>query len=152
MYICHFIRPLEEEFIQKFFGQVGKIKEIQIGEYKNKACNKRKRRTIYFAIVIFKKASDAAKILVDVEGQKKMQQVVNKTVKKNVKYVEFGDESEDDQNDEDRPLTQEEQHNLEMEEGGFTIVKAGADTMKSVKAKVSDGKETVMLGISQEEA
>lgn len=72
MYICHFIRPLEEEFIQKFFGQVGKIKEIQIGEYKNKACNKRKRRTIYFAIVVFKKASDADRILVDTEGQKKM--------------------------------------------------------------------------------
>lgn len=72
-------------------------------------------------------------------------------MKKNVKYVEFGDESEDEK-EEDRPLTQEEIHNLEMEEGGFTVVKTGASTMKSVKAKTSDGKETVMLGITQEDA
>lgn len=36
--------------------------------------------------------------------------------------------------------------------GGFTVVKDGASTMKSVKAKTTDGKQTVMLGISQEEA
>lgn len=69
MFICHFLRPLEEEFIQKFFGQIGKIKQILIGEYKNKACNKRKRRTIYFAIVVFKNVEDANKVLVDSTGQ-----------------------------------------------------------------------------------
>ena len=65
LYVCHFLRPIEETFIQKFFGQVGKISAIHIGTYKNKACNKRKRRTIYYAIIVFKKASDMRKVVED---------------------------------------------------------------------------------------
>ena len=57
LYLCHFLRPIEDEFVQKFFGSIGKIKQIYLGEYKNKACNKRKRRTIYYAIIVFKTAA-----------------------------------------------------------------------------------------------
>ena len=79
VYLCHFLRPIEEEFIQKYFGKVGKIKQIMIGEYKNKACNKRKRRTIYYAIVVFKLASDCQRILSD---SKLVQSIVNSVTKK----------------------------------------------------------------------
>jgi hypothetical protein len=44
--------------IQKYFGLAGKIKQIHIGEFKNKANNKRKRRVLYFAIVVYKSVED----------------------------------------------------------------------------------------------
>ena len=31
IYITHFLRPIEENFLLKFFGQVGKIKQIHFG-------------------------------------------------------------------------------------------------------------------------
>lgn len=58
IYVCHFIRPLDEDTIQKLFGIVGKIKQIHIGEYKNKANNKKKRRTVYFALITYKRVED----------------------------------------------------------------------------------------------
>jgi hypothetical protein len=63
--ICHFVRPIDENTIQKFFGLVGKIKQIQIGEYKNKGNNKRQRRTVYFATVVFKSAEDVNMLMND---------------------------------------------------------------------------------------
>jgi hypothetical protein len=32
---------MDENTVQKFFGMVGKIRQVQIGEYKNKGNNKR---------------------------------------------------------------------------------------------------------------
>lgn len=58
LYVCHFVRPIDEATINKYFGIAGKIKQIHIGEYKNKANNKRKRRTVHFAIVVYKNAED----------------------------------------------------------------------------------------------
>ena len=63
IYVCHFVKPIEETFLKKIYGQVGRIREIHFGEYKNKACNKRKRRTIYFAIIVYKYKDDCQKIL-----------------------------------------------------------------------------------------
>ncbi len=65
IYVCHFERPIEEGFIHRYFGIVGKIKQVQIGEYKNKANNKRKRRTVYFALVVYKNAEDCKLVLSD---------------------------------------------------------------------------------------
>ena len=39
-----------------------------------------------------------------------------------------------------------------MEEGGFTVIQTGDASMQSKKAKASDGMETTMLGITQDEA
>lgn len=61
--ICHFNKPIDENTVQKFFGLAGKIKQIQIGDYKNKGNNKRKRRTVYFALVVYKSADDCKAIL-----------------------------------------------------------------------------------------
>ena len=56
--VCHFVRAIEEEFIHKYFGMVGKIKQIHLGQFKNKANKSRKRRTMYFALVVYKKKED----------------------------------------------------------------------------------------------
>lgn len=42
-------------------------------------------------------------------------------------------------------------HEKEMEDGGFTLVRDGAQNVMSKKHKVSDGNHTTMVGISQEE-
>lgn len=39
-----------------------------------------------------------------------------------------------------------------MEEGGFTLVKEGAQTLESKRKRVADGVHTTMLGITKEEA
>jgi hypothetical protein len=59
LHICHFLRPIEETTIQKYFGGAGKIQQVQIGEFRNKANKKQKRRTLYFALVVYKRAEDA---------------------------------------------------------------------------------------------
>ena len=144
IYLCHFLREIDETFVQKFFGQVGKIKQIHFGVYKNKACNKRKKRTIYFAIIVFKKAADCDAILKD---PKLMQKIVNKTTKKNVKSA-FDLDDSDQEIDLDGPLTDAQRHELEMQDGGFTLVREGAaENSQSKKFKVSDGDATV-VGIS----
>ena len=145
IYLCHFLRAIDETFVQKFFGQIGKIKQIHFGVYKNKACNKRKKRTIYFAIIVFKHVEDCQKCLDD---PKYLQKIVNKTTKKHVKTA-FDDFDSD--HEEGAPLTETQQHEKDMEDGGFTLVREGADTIQSKKSKVSDGNHTTMVGISQEE-
>ena len=70
--------------------------------YKNKACNKRKRRAVYFAIILFKKAEDCNKILSD---PKFLQKIVNKTTKKHVKSA-FDQFDSDEEVDENAPMTE----------------------------------------------
>ena len=84
LYVCHFERPIEENFIQRFFGLVGRIKQVHLGEYKNKANNKRKRRTVYFALVVYKDSDDCSLALND---SKFLQSKANKLTKKGVKFT-----------------------------------------------------------------
>ena len=81
--ICHFLRAIDENTVQKYFGLGGKIKQVQIGEYKNKANNKRKRRTVYFALVVYKTAEDCRMVLSE---PKFLQSKVNKLMRKSVKF------------------------------------------------------------------
>lgn len=81
--VCHFLKPIEEATVHKFFGLAGKIKQVHLGEYKNKANNKRKRRTVYFALVAYKAAEDCRRVLGD---PKVLQALVNKVMRKSVKY------------------------------------------------------------------
>lgn len=83
IYVCHFLKPLTEDILHKLFGIVGKLKQIHIGEYKNKANNKRKRRTVYFAIVVYKNAEDCQTVL---NEPKYLQAKVNKVMKKSAKF------------------------------------------------------------------
>lgn len=70
-------------------------------------------------------------------------------MKKNVKWVGFGESDEEEQLD---PNTPEAMHQAEMEDGyggdSFTIVKEGDDNIFSKKHKAADNKNTTMLGIS----
>lgn len=63
----------------------GKVKQVHLGEYKNKANNKRKRRTVYFALVVYKNASDVAALL---SQPKVLQNKINLLTKKGVKFSE----------------------------------------------------------------
>jgi hypothetical protein len=107
--ICHFVRPIDENTVQKYFGLAGKIKQIQIGEYKNKANNKRKRRTVYFALVVYKSAEDCLSILTE---PKVFQGKVNKMLKKSVKFSRnpFADEDEGSSSEEDPEKVQQKEH------------------------------------------
>ncbi|CDW80894.1 UNKNOWN [Stylonychia lemnae] len=147
IYVCHFLRAIEESFIQKFFGLAGKIKQINIGEYKNKANNKRKRRTVYFALVTYKNTEDCNHVL---DEPKFLQAKVNLLTKKGIKFSEnpFAKDNEEEEVEE-----QDDDHQEKMQDGGFTMVTAAAlnENSHGVKGKGSDGISTV-LGITQEEA
>lgn len=136
IYVCHFIKAIDEPTIKKFFGVAGKIKQIHIGEFRNKANNKKKRRTVYFAIVVFKNAEDCELVL---KEPKYLQGKVNKIMQKSVKWSSnpFANE-EELSDDESKPV---DQHKSKMQEGGFTIVAAESEGAK--KGKGSDGVNTV---------
>jgi hypothetical protein len=89
---------MDEDTIHKYFGIAGKIKQIHLGEFKNKANNKRKRRTLYFAIVVYKNADDCKLIL---NEPKYLQSKVNKLMKKSAKFSAnpFAGEADDDESD-----------------------------------------------------
>ena len=54
IYICSFVRELEEGFVKKYMGLAGHIESVYIGIYKHRKGNKKKRRTIFYAIVTYK--------------------------------------------------------------------------------------------------
>lgn len=54
----------------------------------------------------------------------------------------------DSDHDENEPLTEAQEHEKQMEDGGFTLVREGAENVQSKKHKVSDGNHTTMVGIS----
>ena len=80
-----------------------------------------------------------------------LQNIVNKTMKKNVKFIDFEDSGDDETKDID-PEDPALQHKAKMVDGGFTLVEEGDDNMASKKHKVADGINTTMLGITDTEA
>lgn len=64
LYLCHFARAVEESFINKYFGR-NQIKRVEYGQYRNKTSNgrKNKRRTIYFAIIVYREAEFLKQVL-----------------------------------------------------------------------------------------
>ena len=142
--ICHFVRQIDENTIQKFFGLVGKIKQIQIGEYKNKGNNKRQRRTVYFATVVFKSAEDVNMLMND---PKYLQGKVNKLMRKSVKFSTnpFSDQQDPGMSSDEEDLSPEKkaekEHRAQMEEGGFIMVLP--ETTGSSKGRGTDGVNTV---------
>ena len=49
--------------IKKYIGVCGSIESIKLGDYFNRTSNKKKRRTIYFALVTFKTQESLEKAL-----------------------------------------------------------------------------------------
>lgn len=60
MYVVHFLQPIEEHFILKNFSHAGKIKKTIIGEFKPKVSRRAHKKTMYFALIVFKKAESLA--------------------------------------------------------------------------------------------
>jgi hypothetical protein len=79
-----------------------------LGEYKNKANNKRKRRTVYFALVVYKNAEDVNLVLND---PKFLQAKVNKLMRKSVKFSSnpFADEADPMESEDELTPEQREQ-------------------------------------------
>ena len=74
---------IEEEFLMKTFSHAGKIKKTIIGSYKPKVSRRAHKRTIYFALVVFKEAASADKVVND---SKFLQNKINSLAKRDVGY------------------------------------------------------------------
>ena len=112
----------------KTFQYVGQIAKTHIGLFKPKASKKKQKRTLYFAIIVFKK-SEALEKLLGAEGARYLQGKVNKAATKSVKFSEnpfLKDANVDHINSEEDEETPEERKKREqrelMEADGFTMV------------------------------
>ena len=64
IYVVHFLQKIEESFLLRTFGNAGKIKKTIIGSYQPKRMSRRahNRRTIYYALVVFKTAESLERL------------------------------------------------------------------------------------------
>lgn len=63
LYVCNFTSTFDVGVIKKYIGVCGPIESIKLGDYFNRTSNKKKRRTIYFALVTFKNDESLEKAL-----------------------------------------------------------------------------------------
>lgn len=142
----------------KYFNKT-QIKKVELGQYRNKSTNARKgkRRTIYFAIVVFRSEDYLQSLL---STPQTLQERVNKIAGRQIRsmnagmFDEDGDSSDSDDDEEKKEArARKRSHREMMEEGGFTVVDRGGKYMSSKRKKTTDEFETnVVHGISQEEA
>ena len=132
----------------KTFSHAGKVKKTIIGMYKPRS-KKKQRRTLYFAIVVFKSQESVDKLLAD---SKYLQGKVNRHAKKQVGFMtnpflaeQIDSDSEVDADDADRKAAR-----AEMEEGGFTVVEQEVGNPSRKRGR--DKYDNVFRGISEEEA
>ena len=84
LYVVHFLQKIEESFPLRTFGLVGKVKKTIIGSYQPRRAQRRahKRRTIYYALVVFKTAEALEKL----QDPKFLQKKINAVAKKSVGF------------------------------------------------------------------
>ena len=87
LYVVHFDQEIKESFLLKTFQYVGEIAQTHISHFKPKASKKKQKRTLYFAIVVFKRAESLDKLL-GVDGARYLQGKVNKAAAKTIKFSE----------------------------------------------------------------
>jgi len=81
IYVVHFLQPIQESFIMKTFSHAGQIKQVHIGTFKPKASRKKQKRTLHFALVVFKKPESVDALLKDSKMlQKKVNKIANKAI------------------------------------------------------------------------
>lgn len=86
--MVHFDQTIQESFLMKTFNQfVGPVAQTHIGHFKPKASKKKAKRTLYFAIVVFKAAESLTKLM-GADGARHLQGKVNKAAQKTVKFSE----------------------------------------------------------------
>ena len=153
LYVCHFVRPIEENFIFKYFGR-NQIKRVEYGQYRNKSNNgrKSKRRTIHFAIIVYREKEHLKQVLTT----KLLQAKVNKIAGREIRQMQLGDafdESDSDEDDEAREVRlKKRSHREMMEADGFTVVEQAGQKMASKRKKATDELGETVHGITQEEA
>ena len=122
IYVVHFLQPIEESFLLRTFGHAGKVKKTIIGMFKPKS-KKKQRRTLYFAIVVFKNDESVDKILGD---SKFLQGKVNRHAKKQIGFMAnpflAGEQDLLNSDSEAEEEVGQKNDKAKMEEGGFTLV------------------------------
>lgn len=85
LYVVHFLQPIEENFLLRTFSIAGKIKKTIIGQFQPKRASRRahKRRTLYYALVVFKTA-ESLELL---SNSKFLQKRINTKAKRDVGYA-----------------------------------------------------------------
>ncbi|MDR3582656.1 MAG: hypothetical protein P4L67_05260 [Candidatus Pacebacteria bacterium] len=133
LYAVRFDQPFTGDYVKKYFGLAGKVQTAHMGEYKHRSNNKKRRRQLWFAIVVYKKAEDFEKAM---DGHW-LQKEVNKKFGdgKGKWQITFNPEGEESPDKALSPEEQKQREELEkMEEGGFTVMLPGKG-----KRYVSDG-------------
>jgi len=155
LYVVHFDQEIKESFLTKTFQYVGEISQTHIGHFKPKASKKKQKRTLYFAIIVFKRAECLEKLLSQ-DGARYLQGKVNKVAAKSIRFsenpflrdakVDHIDSEQEEESPEERQKREEREL---MEADGFTMV--AQDSLNPTRMKTRDG-ETTILGITQVEA
>ncbi len=160
LYVVHFEQMIQESFLLRIFQQfVGQVTQTHIGHFKPKASKKKAKRTLYFAIVVFKNADDLSKLLGE-NGAKFLQGKVNKLAAKQVAFSEnpFLSKAMTEHIDsEEEPETEDKKrkrlHRETMEADGFTLVQAADEALNQSRVKVRDQETgTTIIGIKPEKA
>ena len=101
---------VDKHFIKTYISQIGPIDEIEIGNYVNRKGSKKKRKTVFFAIVKFIEEDSLTDLLNQYETQKKINLYIENRRNRNInlKYNPMDD--------------QEEQDDEEIDEEGFIKV------------------------------
>eukprot|EP01022_Parablepharisma_sp_SALTPOND_P025827 TRINITY_DN609_c0_g1_i1.p8 TRINITY_DN609_c0_g1~~TRINITY_DN609_c0_g1_i1.p8 ORF type:complete len:381 (-),score=54.01 TRINITY_DN609_c0_g1_i1:11519-12661(-) len=141
IYTIRFDQPFTSEYVKKYFGLAGKIQTAHMGEYKHRSNNKKKRRQLWFAIIVYKRSADWEKAM----DSKWLQGQINKAFGdgKGKWRISFNPEMEDEGKAQPQ-LTEEEktQHDKikEMEEEGFTVMLPSGS-----KRYISDGNTSMKV-------
>mmetsp|Transcript_31445 Transcript_31445/g.41644 ORF Transcript_31445/g.41644 Transcript_31445/m.41644 type:complete len:211 (+) Transcript_31445:134-766(+) len=161
LYVVHFLQPIEESFLLRTFSHAGKIKKTIIGSFQPKRASKRahKRRTLHYALVVFKSAEALAKL----SNSRFLQKAINTRAKREVGFAANpfldgeeklvpGEDSEDEDlaPEERKKRREEKERKRKLEAQGFTLVTMD-DVTGGNKRRGRDTYGTVVEGITEEE-
>jgi hypothetical protein len=153
IYVVHFDQPIEESFLSKTFSMAGPIRKIHLGKFRPRASKRKNKRTIHFALIVYKEKNSCQRVL---EDSKFLQGRINKVAKATMGFTKNPflekDLDIDDQSDSEPSDTevQAKVQKAKMEEDGFTLVEAEAFKPKRLKAR--DAFATVVKGTTREKA
>ena len=158
LYVCHFDQEIQESFLLRTFGLAGSICQTHIGKFKPRASKKKAKRTVYFAIVVFKSSESLAK-LTSASESSYLQAKVNSAAQKQMRFSEnpflktafniIPDGAEESSEDEETKAKKVQR--AEMEADGFTMVTAATESQAN-RVKARDDLATTVIGVSADEA
>jgi hypothetical protein len=120
-----------------------------MGKFRPRASKRKNKRTIHFALVVYKDADSCQKVL---EDSKFLQAKVNKAARGAIGFAKnpFLDKNLEAEEQSDSEISETDiaarENKVKMQEGGFTLVEA--DAYKPTRIKARDAFENVMKGVS----